>query len=208
MQEIGSTVLRLTPDCSPLRMIQARAVASFEDTTDEELMRAYVAGDHAAFRALFERYAPQLERLTRRHLDSDEEAREVVQATFFRLHGARKDFRDGARLRPWLLTIAMNLVREHWRKRKRQRTGPIEEELASVVQETSERELEERALRVRNAVAELPARHREVVELHWFQELPFAEVASIVGSSEGAVRVRAHRAYARLKAILGGSEVS
>ena len=41
-----------------------------------------------------------------------------------------------------------------------------------------------------------------VVELHWFQERPYAEVATIVGTSEGAVRVRAHRAYATLKQLL------
>jgi len=40
------------------------------------------------------------------------------------------------------------------------------------------------------------------VELHWFQERPYAEVAKIVGTSEGAVRVRAHRAYATLKQLL------
>jgi DNA-directed RNA polymerase specialized sigma24 family protein len=41
-----------------------------------------------------------------------------------------------------------------------------------------------------------------VVELHWFQERPYAEIARIVGTSEGAVRVRAHRAYTTLKQLL------
>ena len=81
--------------------------------TDEELMDAYVDGDDAAFRVLFERYAPILLRLTRRHLRDEELAREIVQQTFFRLHGARNDFRRGSKLRPWVMTIAMNLVREH-----------------------------------------------------------------------------------------------
>ena len=50
--------------------------------TDEELMDAYVDGDDAAFRDLFERYAPILLRLTRRHLRDDELAQEIVQQTF------------------------------------------------------------------------------------------------------------------------------
>jgi RNA polymerase sigma-70 factor (ECF subfamily) len=51
-------------------------------------------------------------------------------------------------------------------------------------------------------MAQLPTSQREVVELHWFQERPFAEVAQIVGSTEGAVRVRAHRAYKKLRELL------
>jgi len=44
------------------------------------------------------------------------------------------------------------------------------------------------------------------VVLHWFEEKSFAQVAALVGSTEGAVRVRAHRAYGRLREILGSSE--
>ena len=86
-------------------------------STDEELMDAYIDGNDEAFRLLFERYGPILLRLTRRHLRSDELAEEIVQQTFFRLHGARNDFRRGSKLRPWVMTIAMNLVREHWRRK-------------------------------------------------------------------------------------------
>lgn len=170
--------------------------------TDEELMRAYVAGDHAAFRALFDRRAPDLLRLVRRHVESDDVARDLVQHTFLRLHAARNDFRDGARLRPWLLTIAMNLVREHWRTRKRRPSTELDESRHAADEPRDEREEARRAAKVREALAELPDGHREVVELHFFQGLPYAEVAAIVGGSEGAVRVRAHRAYKKLAQLL------
>ncbi len=175
------------------------------DATDEELMAAYVAGDDAAFRALFERYAPIIFGMTRRHLRDEELAREITQHTFFRLHGARRDFRVGARLRPWLLTIAMNLVREHWRKKKRRKHVDIDVDLQQApVAERSRMELQERATLVQAALARLPESQREVIELHWFQERPYREIAEIVGSTEGAVRVRAHRAYAKLKVWLEG----
>lgn len=171
--------------------------------SDEELMRAYVAGDEAAFRTLFDRYVPQLMRLARRRLDSDEQAREVVQQTFFQLHVARHDFREGARLRPWLFTIAMNLVREHHRRRGRRRETSLEPQLhAAPAPARGPVESEQRAARLRAALRKLPESQREVVELHWFREMPFAEVAGVVGASEVAVRVRAHRAYRRLEAIL------
>lgn len=172
--------------------------------TDEALMRAYVDGDHGAFRLLFERYAPMLVRLVSRHLRSDELAREVVQQTFFQLHAARNDFRRDAKLRPWVFTIAMNLVREHYRRASRRREMALDEtRLAARERERSPIEGRQRAALLRAAMARLPESQREVVVLHWFEERPFAEVAEIVGSSEGAVRVRAHRAYKKLKELLG-----
>ena len=61
---------------------------------------------------------------------------------------------------------------------------------------------QERVKLLREAMEKLPPSQREVVELHWFEERPFSEVAQIVGSTEGAVRVRAHRAYKKLKDLL------
>lgn len=172
--------------------------------TDEELMTAYVDGDEGAFRTLFDRYSPILLRLTSRHLQSNELAEEIVQQTFFRVHGARNDFREGSKLRPWIMTISMNLVREHWRRSKRRTPAPIDVD-SRPAPEPQFMPLEEaqRAQLLRTALERLPASQREVIELHWFQERPYSEVAQIVGTSEGAVRVRAHRAYNTLKQFLG-----
>ncbi len=173
-------------------------------SSDEELMAAYVAGNDEAFRLLFERYAPILLRLTRRHLRQDDLAEEIVQQTFFRLHGARNDFRQGSKLRPWVMTIAMNLVREHWRRKKRRKMTSLEAETqAAPQQEFMPLEIRQRAKLLHDALEKLPTSQREAVELHWFQERPYAEVAAILGTTEGAVRVRAHRAYATLKQLLG-----
>ena len=56
--------------------------------------------------------------------------------------------------------------------------------------------------RVRAAVGRLPDGQREVLELHWFEGLPFPEVAAIVGASHSAVKVRAHRGYERLRQVM------
>lgn len=178
-----------------------------EKRSDEELMQAYVGGDDEALRELFERYAPMLMNLTRRHLYSEEDAREVVQQTFFQLHQARHDFRLDARLRPWVFTIAMNLVRQHYRKKSRRRESEFDEYLApTAAEQETPIESQERSAWVRAALERLPRNQREVIELHWFQERPFAEVASILGASEGAVRVRAHRAYNKLKVLLASRD--
>ena len=176
--------------------------------SDEELMAAYVAGDRGAFKLLFDRYAGILFAMSKRRLGSDDDARDVVQQTLLALHRARNDFRPGARLRPWLFTIALNLVREQYRRRKRRReqsieggTQPVPEPGESSTVEADE-ERTVRAARVRAALADLPAAQREVIELHWFEESPYEEIATIVGASVAAVRVRAHRGYERLREIL------
>ena len=178
------------------------------EPSDEQLMAAYVAGDASAFRALFDRHAPALFRLARRRVQSDDEARDIVQQTLLHMHRARLDFRPDSRLRPWLFTIAMNLVREQYRRRKRRREQSIEGATQPVPEpgESSSVENDEertvRAARVRAALADLPAQQREVIELHWFEECPYEDIARIVGASVAAVRVRAHRGYERLREIL------
>jgi RNA polymerase sigma-70 factor (ECF subfamily) len=97
----------------------------------------------------------------------------------------------------------MNLIREHYRKRGRRKEASLDAAIHTVgVQPKDRLEEAERAVQLRAAIAQLPESQRTVVELHWLSELPFAEVARIVGAKEGAVRVRAHRAYKRLKEIL------
>ncbi|MEM9193073.1 MAG: RNA polymerase sigma factor [Myxococcota bacterium] len=171
--------------------------------TDEELMAQYVAGSPAAFEELFERYAERLYRVIRRQVRSEDDAREIVQQTFLHLHRARNDFRLGSKLRPWIFTIALNLKREYFRRKGRRPEAPLElDGRNDPVAEAYDPLRKERAAQLRDALATLPDGQREVIELHWFQEMPFAEVAEVVGASVSAVKVRAHRGYERLRGVL------
>lgn len=174
-------------------------------------MAAYVAGEQAAFDELFRRYAPIIEAMARRQLRSKELARDLVQQTFLQVHRARRDFRTDARLKPWLFTIATNLVREHYRRTSRRPETSYEavREASPSVEPTEApvdfAGLESAALdvrRVREALATLPESQRLVIELHWLQGHPFAEVAEMVGASVSAVKVRAHRGYKRLRELV------
>lgn len=171
--------------------------------SDEELMVAYVDGDHEALREIHRRYFRVLFGLLRMRLPSEEEARETVQQTFFQLHLARADFRPDAKLRPWLITIALNLARQYHRRRKVRRERPLTEGLGAASEPgPTPLERQQEVARLREALAELPESQRRVIEAHWLEERPFAQVAQEVGASEGAVRVRASRAYTRLRELL------
>jgi RNA polymerase sigma factor (sigma-70 family) len=175
-----------------------------ESRTDEQLMAAYVAGDAAAFRVIFARYAPLLLRAMLRELYVREEANDLVQQTFLQLHRARADFDHGQKLKPWVFTIAMNLKREYFRKKKRRPERSLE---ADSVPEPAVPALGAARVDARRTLAraldDLPADQRQVIELHWFDGLEFPEVAQVVGASVSAVKVRAHRGYVRLRQTLG-----
>jgi len=167
-------------------------------------MAAYVAGDGAAFRVIFERYAPLLMRAMLRELYVREEANDLVQQTFLQLHRARADFDVEHKLKPWIFTIAMNLKREYFRRKKRRPERSLEAEatLEPAVGALGAARVDARRTLAR-VLGDLPADQREVIELHWFDGLEFPEVAEVVGASVSAVKVRAHRGYVRLRAALG-----
>jgi RNA polymerase sigma factor (sigma-70 family) len=171
-------------------------------------MGAYVAGDAAAFRVIFERYAPLLMRAMLRELYVREEANDLVQQTFLQLHRARLDFDAGQKLKPWVFTIALNLKREYFRKKKRrpERAFDPESMAEPAVGALGAARVDARRTLAR-VMNELPADQREVIELHWFDGLEFPEVATVVGASVSAVKVRAHRGYVRLRQALGDDVV-
>lgn len=167
-------------------------------------MSAYVSGDAAAFRIIFERYAPLLLRAMLRELYVREEASDLVQQTFLQLHRARADFDASQKLKPWVFTIAMNLKREYFRRKKRRPERPLDLESAvepAVAALGAARVEAQRTLA--RVLGALPPDQREVIELHWFDGLEFPEVAQVVGASLSAVKVRAHRGYVRLREALG-----
>lgn len=166
-------------------------------------MAAYIAGDKAAFRELFRRYTPLLQRAMARDLRSAEEANDLVQQTFLHLHRSRLDFEPGRKLKPWIFTIALNLKREHYRRSKRRRETSLEDErVAEPYEAPRGQERSDASRETARALLTLPAEYREVIELHWFAGLSFPEVAEAVGSTVAAVKVRAHRGYVALRARL------
>jgi RNA polymerase sigma-70 factor (ECF subfamily) len=175
-------------------------VADLSTESDEGLMHAYVAGDAAAHHELFMRLAPPLLGLARRHLRDEAEAEDVVQRAFLQIHRARYEFREDAKLRPWVVTIAMNIVRDELRRRSRRREStfdPEDRRFGSIDVDALERD--EDARLVHRALAILPADQRRAIELHWIEERPFGEIARMVGASVAAVKVRAHRGYQRMR---------
>ena len=171
--------------------------------TDEELLSAHLAGEPDAFRQLFARYAPRVFSAMIRQGLARSDAHDLVQQTFLLLHQARNDFEPGLRVRPWLWTIAFNLIRAE--RRGRGRSEARLDRVARERQVGTALPTHEERYGVRLAIHRLPAHQQEVVMLHWYEGLSFPEIALVVEASESAVKVRAHRAYQRLRELIDGS---
>jgi RNA polymerase sigma-70 factor (ECF subfamily) len=184
-----------------------------ETESDEALMAAYVAGDRRAFERLFARLAPRVHGFFVRSFGDRVLADELLQMTFLKLHQARATYRPEARVRPWVFAIAANVRSDELRRRYRKSEALDEEKLeradeARALAQARERDadddLSERAEAVRAALSRLPESQRVVVVMHRYEGLTFGEIAKAVGASEGAVRVRAFRAYEALREELKG----
>lgn len=89
------------------------------DRSDEELLEAFRAGDADSLGALVARWEQPLFRFACRLLQRPEDARDVCQETFLRVLRKANRFRRGARFSTWMYQIALNLCRDHVRRRSR-----------------------------------------------------------------------------------------
>ena len=168
--------------------------------SDEALLRAWRAGDAAAYETLFRRWQTPLGRHLSRMLDDPAAAEDVVVEAFARLHRHRDRWRDGMPFRPWLFTIARNLARNRLRARRLWGWLPLES--ASEEHTPPPAEDDEIRRRVAAAFAALPASQRETCSLRLLGGLPVEEIARVTRVPVGTVKSRLFHGLRRLRALL------
>jgi RNA polymerase sigma-70 factor (ECF subfamily) len=167
-------------------------------------MARFSEGDTAAFDVLYARHAPGLRAFFRRASGSPEQADDLLQVTFLHLVKARALYRPADGFTPWLYAIARNAARDHRSLRRNRFEHPTERHHLEAVPQEPPPEAPDAAMvqALRQALSELPESSREAVVLHQLHGLSFPEVARVVGSTTGAVKVRAFRGYERLRAAM------
>jgi RNA polymerase sigma-70 factor (ECF subfamily) len=180
-------------------------------------------GDGEALSALVKELSPHIERQLLRYPLSDEDRRDLVQATLMQLIRRVGSFRGDASFSTWLFRVTANealmLMRSQRRHRARLVEGLEFDDLGNIpaaIEGATDEDLRadtraaqnERDAMVREALDELPEDYRDVVTLHYQQDLGLEEIASRLSTTESAVRSRLHRARTRLRAILERSAVA
>jgi RNA polymerase sigma-70 factor (ECF subfamily) len=165
------------------------------------LMRRAQAGDRDAYRTLLDDITPILARFLRRWAPDADDLDDLCQDTLMTLHRVRHTYDPTRPLDPWLFAIARNVAAEHLRRRLTRLSRELPVETLPDVPSPDDAVAD---LGLENALARLPANQRQAFELLKFQGLSVAESARRAGSSQGALKVRAHRAYRAIKEMLKG----
>lgn len=170
-----------------------------------ELMVLYQAGDAVAVEELVQRLSPSLLRYFMSPRGSHTDAEDLLQECWMRIHGSRHTYRAAEPLLPWIFGIARHTRLDSLRRRQRRAAREVllsesAEQLSSVTAGKS------RGPDVLQLLDQLSPSQREVVLLLKVSGMTLEEVARATSSSVGAIKQRAHRAYARLRDLLATGE--
>lgn len=181
---------------------------------DDELARQVREGDSSAFDDLVLRYQTRIFNLTYRILNDHEEASDLTQEIFVKVHGAIGKFRGESSFSTWIHVVATNMCRNRLRKVRRIRSfetvsldeqvetesGPMAPQLADPGQEPREL-IERQEVRefVQRALAQLPEDFRMVMVMRDVQSMSYEEIAAAMDCSKGTVKSRLFRARDMVK---------
>jgi len=190
---------------------------TFDEDPGVQLMLAYQRGDESAFDRIVETYSAQVFALLTRFLGARSGREDMVQEVFLRVIRARERYEPTARFSTWLYRIVFNLsVNETQRATGKElrlsdsdasRDGRTEDTLAEWrddrVEDPSQRMIQDDVVHaVRTAIGRLPEQQRMALVLAKYHEMPYAEIATVLGSSEKAVKSLVHRARENLRETL------
>jgi RNA polymerase sigma-70 factor, ECF subfamily len=168
---------------------------------DADLGARFAAGDEAAVRAVYARYAGPILTVAMGTLGRRELADEVVQTTMLKAWRAAASFDPARDLAPWLYAIARRAAIDVYRREKRSAgLDELTDDQVAVVPLSFERTWE--AWEVRSALDELPDDEREVVRLAHFLGLTQSQIAERLDVPLGTVKSRSSRAHRRLASLL------
>lgn len=176
--------------------------------SDFDLLEAARSGDNRAFDLLVKRHQRAVYGLARRELGNHGDADEVAQLTFVKAYRALEGFRGTGSFKSWLLRICVNACRNYRRARKRlvEATPESMVELTHQPQPGHDLDADRHRRLLREAVKRLPDKQRLAVELRIYQDLPFSEVAQVMGGTVNAAKVNFHHAVKALKGLLKDQE--
>lgn len=194
------------------------------DMSDDELLERFAAGEAAAFGVLLNRYQRPIYNFLARQVRDGEAATDLLQEVFTRVIQNASEFKRSSKFSTWLYAIARNLCIDHMRRMSHRRHASLDAAITNgasdggaiapfverIALEQPDVDRSAAAGRLRNRITQaiegLPDEQREVFLMRQVQQMPFADIAVVVGVSENTVKSRMRYALERLQEALAEFE--
>jgi RNA polymerase sigma-70 factor (ECF subfamily) len=185
--------------------------SSDSNDRDVELMGLIGKGDHQAFAQLVERHQHAVIGTVAKMLGNPSEAEDIAQQVFMRIWRHAKRYRPEAKFTTYLFTITRNLVFNESRRRSRKKevsSDEREENSHSVIPANPDRQPDAELLQdelrraVDAAIAQLPDAQRMAVVLRRYEQMPYEDIAKVLGITVSAVKSLLFRARTTLRDLL------
>lgn len=177
--------------------------------TDEQLLGAMAGGEMAAMTVFYHRHEMRVYRYLLSKLNDSFAATDILNEVMLEVWRSADRFGGRSKVTTWVLGIANNKVLTYWRKQGRREFTEVDENLTD---DTPAADLEQALAAVQDgevlhaSMQALSPPHREILHLVFFEELDYAEIASILQVPEGTVKSRVYHAKNLLKKQLAAKQ--
>lgn len=172
------------------------------DRTDEDLVGIYQQGNEGAFNELVLRYQEKVYWVARRFSNDHDTADDITQEVFCKVYEGLKEFRGESSLFTWLYRITVNVSLNYLRRQRVREFFRIDDllELAGDEADSPDKvfERQEQKSLIKEAIATLPTKQRAVFVLRYYEEIPYEEIAKILGTTVGGLKANYFHAIRKI----------
>ena len=185
--------------------------------TDEQLVKAYAEGNNEAFDILLKRHKDRIYNYIKRIIKNEDVANDIFQETFVKaiLTIRQGRYTENGKFPAWISRIAHNLIIDYYRQEKSENVQSADLEDVDVLnrkelcEDTIEDVIISEQIRedVKSLIKELPELQREVLNMRYYQNLSFKEIADITGVSINTALGRMRYAILNLRRIAQENDI-
>ncbi len=169
--------------------------------TDEQIMEAVKSGDLQQVSLLFDRYHKRIFNFLARMTLEREQAEDLTQNVFMRIIRYRTSYRTGMKFQAWIFQVARNVFSDHYQAHKNRKAAFVDvEKIGDHIMDNEEGNMkEEKDQLLQRSMALLNEEQRELLVLTRFQHMKYEEVADLMDTTVANIKVKVHRAIAKLR---------
>ncbi len=170
------------------------------EISEEQIIKTCQEGDMESFVLLYDKYVEKIYKFFYYRTSHKELTEDLTSQAFLQAMDKLSTFKTGAgTFQSWLYKIANNYLIDHYRKQKPTDSLDSHEDLASSENLESETHNKLTSQQLEKLLKELPENAREILQMRLWDELSYAEIASVTGKSEGSLKMQFTRAVASLQ---------